>query len=216
MKKVHSSFYNKNRELSYQVLIRYFERNNLRRASDSSIGKYSLWGENILYSLEGIKTFITKDFYITILKDEKQLTVGRNDQAADPVFIFGKWDSLFSEELMTIRNIKNGSLADSCINFRFTPKSEEIIDSMDIEINTDSWLLSSITFYYSKKFRISDDESYGPVLKFTYMNYKAIPINEEIKNQYSISNFVKIKSQDNVVPGKAYEGYEIVNNLKFK
>jgi hypothetical protein len=213
MQKVHNSFYDNSRELKYEISIKYYENGNLKKAVDSTRGNYSVWNENIICSMEGIHTLMSKDYYVSRLENQKELIIGKNNSLYDAAFVLNKWDSIFDEQMMEIKKIRMDSVE---AFYRVITKNKYAIDSIDMQIDIQNYFLKTIIVYYNQSFRISKEDGYAPVIKFNYRNYSTFPVTEAMQKKYLISNYVTINKKQDVSVARAYAGYNIINNLKFQ
>ena len=195
-------------ELSYKLIIHYYDLKDLKHVQDSSFGEFYIAKGQSYAEIEDVVSITNEKYNLSIDKQNQRIFISRNIQKSrEPDLNTSFLDSVFNSNKLKIIDLKPEKKGNK--KFRIG-LSEGSIDSIDIEYNPALFLMHSVMIYYQRT--IDQEEDVKPVAKFIYYNQKSFT--KPDNRHFDISKYVQIDGKQ-VTLRSEYKSYRLINNLKF-
>lgn len=209
-KKIKECYSRKDKQVSYEIKIRYYNMKDLDHPIDSMNGKYSLYGSKMNIFIGGVRSILNEDVYLTINQEEKIMLVGKNNVSKCNSTGVEMIDSLLQDSDFVVKSIQPHSAGTKAYRLIY---NNETVDSSDIVFYKQTFFLHSMKIYYHSSDVFGQDKEYKPVVTMEFVNQKIS--DQPDLSLYSISNYISIVSNDKIIPALKYKDFEIFNHLKF-
>jgi hypothetical protein len=205
LKKIKQNYVSPERQISYKIKVKYFDKHNLNHPIDSSIGSYSFYKDNAFMSIEGMTMISNNNMNVFVSDSAKSIYISGKFKVRSLEISIGYLDSILQNNKIRLTDRISGKT--KTVNFKF---SKEVLDSIVISYNINSFLLEHVFVYYNV--RLNEDYDFPPVIEINYSKQEQLNIPNLLK--FNTENIFTVSNEQIILRSK-YKKYELKTNLKF-
>lgn len=207
LEKVNQYYYNNDKEISYDLSIRFFDNIKMNRSLDSITAHYSLYNNVIVGRYDKTGLFINAEYYVTIIDDTKKMFVSKNSVDGRPDQALKTFGELVKAGNAKIRlHSKTGDK----LTISIIPK-EQSIDSLQLRIDPVTGVIYYLNIYVGNTENEKASNEY-PCIQYRFSNQRKRIPDDVVKERYRLSRYLNVTGNE-ISPSKLYSNYEVVNNI---
>lgn len=204
--KINRFYYDENYEVKYDVKMIVFSGGRRSVPVDSASSSYSMVNGSVISEYDNVKIVMNKQYYVTLVEDEKAIMVGRNSEKnADPVKALKEFQTMVNNGSAQCNMIKKPG---NEVAITIIPTEKSSMDSLQIVADVVSGKMMRLVFF------TSDNAAMPGKVVINLRNQERKKATESAMKKYQLSNYVVISGKS-VTAASAYRSYEIYNSIVY-
>jgi len=208
MMRIRKKYYEPTGEIKFSIRMLFYDVKDLNQVEDSSFGTFRMAKNKSYADFENLISITNDSLVMTLDRMQQKITIGKNlDKNSRSFFTTSIIDSLSKSMKLDVSVIK----ASSPSNRKYRIRSNEgEVDSVEFEFETSTYLIRSLTLYYSRS--IDPEADVKPVVQIIYHDQVISP--KAVNEHFDIGKYVVVNNKKATLREK-YNSYRLVNNLIF-